>query len=71
MKFSFISLYQETIYEQKENAQSANILLGTQTVTDSREQTDQDPHNFGTQTQSRIRETFDTDASCMQFAIIP
>ncbi len=71
MKCSFISLYQEKVRQHEENLHSANILLGTKTITDSREQVDQDPRNLGTQTQTRIRENADTDASYMQFAIIP
>ena len=71
MKSSFISLYQEAVCQKKENSCTADILLGTQTRTDSREQTDQDPDNFGTQTSTRARENPDSDQSYTQFAIIP
>jgi hypothetical protein len=72
MKCSFISFYQEAVCQQKEHPHSANILLGTQTNTDSREQTDQDPRNLGTQTATNTRENLDSDTSYYtQFSIIP
>ncbi len=72
MKCSFISLYQEAVCQQKEDSHSANILLGTQTRTDSQEQTDQDPRNLSTQTATNTRENLDFDTSYYtQFSIIP
>ncbi len=71
MKCSFISLYQEPVRQPK-NINVANVLLGTQTRTDSKEETDQDPRSLGTQTRTDTRENFDSDTSCYnQFAIIP
>ncbi len=72
MKCSFISLYQEAVCQQKEDSHSANILLGTQTRTDSQEQTDQDPRNLSTQTATNTRENLDSGTSYYtQFSIIP
>jgi hypothetical protein len=71
MKSSFISLYQEPTSKQEDNHLSSRIRLGTQTRTDSREQSDQDPSSFGTQTQTRTRENTDTNSSYTSFSIVP
>ena len=71
MKCSFISLYQEKVFQEKVNIHSTDILLGTQTRTDSREELDQDPDNLGTQTSTRGRENPDTDYSYTKFTVIP
>lgn len=72
MRSSFISLYQEAIRQAEDKPSSANIVLGTQTKTDSQEQSDQDPRNSGTQTVTDTRENLDSDSSCYnQFSIIP
>lgn len=71
-KSSFISLYQEALCPAEDIPHSANILLGTQTKTDSREQSDQDPRSSGTQTFTDTRENLDSDNSCYNyFSIIP
>ncbi len=71
MKYSFISLYQEKVFQKKGDTHSTNILLGTQTRTDSREEPDQDPDNRGTQTSTRTRENPDIDYSYTKFTVIP
>ncbi|MBD2207453.1 hypothetical protein H6G33_34470 [Calothrix sp. FACHB-1219] len=71
MKCSFISLYQEKAFQEKENTHSTDIILGTQTRTDSREELDQDPDNRGTQTSTRARENPDIDYSNTKFTVIP
>lgn len=72
MNSSFISLYQESVCETEIKSKSADILLGTQTKTDSREQSDQDPRNFATQTVTKTRENNDSDNSCYNhFFVIP
>ncbi len=69
---SFISLYQEPVNVLNNSSLPNKILLGTQTNTDSREQSDQDPRNFGTLTSTATRENRDSDASCYnQYSIIP
>jgi|GEM_PF-5581533 len=71
-KCSFISVYQEPVNLLNNSSPSNKILLGTQTKTDSREQSDQDLRNFGTLTSTATRENRDSDASCYsQYSIIP
>ncbi len=71
-KSSFISLYQEAVRQAEDASCPANILLGTQTRTDSQEQADQDPRSSGTQTVTDTRENLDSDNSCYNyFSIIP
>jgi hypothetical protein len=68
MKSSFISLYQEGVRQTEEDTSpSANILLGTQTNTDSREQSDQDPRSSGTQTVTNTRENLDSENICYNY----
>jgi hypothetical protein len=72
MKCSFISLYQEAVCQQKEDSLSANILLGTQTRTDSQEQPDPDHRNLSTKTATNTRENLDSITyHYTQFSIIP
>ncbi len=71
MKCSFISLYQETISQEKISSKPTDILLGTQTRTDSREGVDQDPWNRNTQTFTTVRGNSDSDNSYAQFVMIP
>jgi len=72
MRSSFISLYQESVWQAEDKPCSANILLGTQTRTNSQEQSDQDPRSSGTQTVTNTRENLDSDNSCYNhFSIIP
>jgi hypothetical protein len=71
-KSSFISLYQEAVRQTEETSPSAKILLGTQTNTDSQEQSDQDPRSSGTRTVTNTRENLDSENSCYNyFSIIP
>lgn len=71
-KCSFISLYQEAVHQPKDKLHLTNVLLGTQTRTDSREQTDQDPRSLSTQTVTDSRENLNSDTSSYnQFSIIP
>ena len=72
MRSSFIALYQESVRQTEVTSKSNDILLGTQTRTDSQEQADQDPRNFRTQTVTQTRENGDSDSSCYkQFSILP
>lgn len=72
MKCSFISLYQETISQEKVSSKPTDILLGTHTRTDdSREGVDQDPWNRDTQTLTTVQGNSDSDNSYTQFVIIP
>ncbi len=72
MRSSFISLYQELVQQTEDKLCSNNVLLGSQTRTDAREQADQDPLIAGTQTSTRTRENPDSDNSCYgHFSIIP
>jgi hypothetical protein len=66
-KSSFISLYQEAVSQAEDIFTSANILLGTQTNTDSREQSDQDSRSSGTQTVTNTRENLDSENSCYNY----
>ncbi len=59
------------MFQEKGNTHSSDILLGTQTHTDSREELDQDPDNRGTQTSTRVRENPDIDYSYTKFTVIP
>lgn len=72
MKYSFISIYQETVAPEEDSSDCNRILCGTQTNTDtSRESSDQDPRSLGTQTQTRIRETPDSLIYGQKFIVIP
>lgn len=69
---SFISIYQEPAKQQRYSSEFNQPDLGTQTKTDSREQSDQDPQNLGTKTSTQTRENDDADISCyVSFSIIP
>jgi hypothetical protein len=69
---SFISLYQESVHQGVSKPLSGNTSLGTQTNTDSREQSDQDPRSLGTHTITDTRESLDSDNSCYNyFSVIP
>jgi hypothetical protein len=68
---SFISLYQEKVPQVKSDGMPSSQSLGTQTRTDSREQSDQDSFLLGTTTFTQTRETPDVDDSYTQFSILP
>jgi hypothetical protein len=70
-KYSFISLYQERVQQNTEDSSLVNTRLGTQTKTDSREQSDPDITNLSTQTQTRGKESADSDNSCVKYFLIP